>query len=426
MYLKRVLSLGILLMIIVGICNQDKAVSLDKTTKQTIQSMSQGRPVEEDSTSTSDESELTPMVASQTKFGLKLFQTIIEQEPSANTLISPLSVGVALSMLYNGAEGVTQKELANLLEVMDSSIEEVNQSNKSLMETLENSDSEVVAIANSIWTQSGFPIQSSFIQTNQNFYDAKIQELDFAQPQAIDTINSWVATNTQNKITQIIDNISPNQALFLINAVYFKGQWQNKFDPEQTTEQEFYLSNGSTIEHPMMSNFASYQYYENPTLQVINLPYGSGNLGMNVYLPKENSNLNQFFSQLTQENLNSWQQQMRFKEGNFKMPRFDQEYEADLNSVLQQLGASSMFNSSQANFAALSEESVAVDTVKHKAVIEVNEEGTEAAATTSIGIRTTSVETPFNMIVNRPFFYTIQDRETGAILFMGTVQNPQS
>ena len=427
MSLKKVLSLGILLPIVAGILSRDRAVSLDEAVKQMEAiSMSTNRPAQLTKTNTSDGLELTKIVSSQTKFGLKLFQKTMEQNPEANTFISPFSVGFALSMLYNGAEGVSQQELSSLLEVMDLSLAEVNQGNKLLVETLEKSDSEVqIAIANSLWSQSGFPIQKPFLATNQQYYNAKIEELDFSRPKSADKINSWVAENTQNKITQILDRISPQQALFLINAIYFKGQWQSKFNPDNTKEESFYLANGSTIQHPLMVNRGEYKYYENEDLQLVNLPYGSGRLGMNVFLPKQNSNLTQFLTQLNEENLDTWLQQMRIKEGNLQLPRFKQEYETNLNQTLQQLGVSSIFDSQRANFAALSDKSVAVDEIKHKAVIEVNEEGTEAAATTSIGITTTSVTIPFNMIVNRPFFYTIQDNETGAIVFMGTVQNPQ-
>ena len=426
MYWKKALSLGTLLVATAGICNQDKAVSFDQKFSKNAQiSMSQGRPVE--STKTSKRSELTSMVDSHTNFGLKLFQEIIQQNPQTNTVVSPLSVGIALSMLFNGADGVTQKELASALDVMNLSIDEINQGNQLLRETLENSDSLVqIAIANSLWAKSGFPIQPSFLKTNQQYYDATVQDLDFTQSQSVNKINNWVAQNTQNQITEIVDSISPNQALFLINAIYFKGQWQNKFDPQQTTQEKFYLSNGNTVEHPMMSNARNYRYYENADLQLISLPYGSGNLEMNIFLPQKQFSLGQFFQQLNRQNLESWQQQMKIKEGILKMPRFTQEYEANLNPILQKLGASSIFDSTQANFQSLSDESIAVDSIKHKALIEVNEEGTEASATTSIGIVATSVETPFEMIVNRPFFYTIRDNQTKAILFMGIVENPQT
>jgi serine protease inhibitor len=424
MSLQKVLSLGILLVFTAGVLSRDRAVSLEKTIKK----QASQQPIAQTDTNimAADRTESSQIVASQTKFGLKLLQEVIQQNPEANTFISPFSVGVALSMLYNGADETTQQELASLLEVVDLNLAEVNQGTNKLTEALKNSDPEVqFAIANSLWTKLGFPIKQSFLDTNQQYYNATVQELDFSQPESSKTINNWVAENTQNKITEIVNKINPDQALFLINAIYFKGQWQSKFNPEATKEQDFYLVNGQVKKHPLMFKFGKYKYYENQDLQLISLPYGSGRLSMNIFLPQKTSNLANFLTQLNSENLNSWLKQMSLKEGKIQIPRFKQEYETNLNNILQQLGAASMFNPAQANFANLSEESLAVDTIKHKAVIEVNEEGTEAAATTSIGIVTTSVQIPFNMIVNRPFFYTIQDSETGAILFMGTVHNPE-
>jgi serine protease inhibitor len=424
MSLQKILSLGILLVFTAGILSRDRAVSLEKTIKKQVsqQSIAQN----DTNIMAAEPTESSQIVNSQTKFGLKLLQEIIQQNPEANTFISPFSVGVALSMLYNGAEETTQTELASLLEIVDLNITEVNQGNQNLTEKLVTSDPEVkIAIANSLWTKLGFSIEQSFLDTNQRYYNATIQELDFSQPESSKTINNWVAENTQNKIPEIVDQINPEQALFLINAIYFKGQWQSKFNPDATKEQDFYLVDGQVKKHPLMFKFGEYKYYENPEFQLVSLPYGSGHLAMNIFLPKQTSNLKNFLTQLNSENLDSWLKQMSLKEGKIQIPRFKQEHETNLNNILQQLGAASIFNPNQANFANLSDQSLAVDTIKHKAVIEVNEEGTEAAATTSIGIVATSVQTPFNMIVNRPFFYTIQDSETGAILFMGTIQNPE-
>lgn len=422
---RKVLALGSLLIMTGGMINRDQAISLEKSSKKQI--VQQSNVQAQTNTMKVDLTQLSQTVANKNQFGLNLLQEIIQQNTDSNIVISPFSVGAALSMLYNGATETTQQELASLLEIVDLNLAEVNQGNKTLIETLENSDEKVeLAIANSLWAKAGFPLQQSFIDTNQQYYDANIQELDFNQPQAKDIINNWVAENTQNKITNIVEQINPEQALFLINAIYFKGQWQTKFNPEATKEQDFYVSNEQVKKHPLMFKFGEYKYYENSDFQLINLPYGSGRIGMNIFLPQKDSDLTTFLAQLNQENLNNWLEQMSLKEGKIQVPRFKQEYEINLNSILQELGAASMFNPAQANFANLSEESVAVDQIKHKAVIEVNEEGTEAAAATSVGIIATSASIPFDMVINRPFFYTIQDSETGTILFMGIVQNPES
>ena len=440
MSVKKALSLGILLLITASVLSRDgkyaseavRAVSLDRSTAQTTAQnteMPSPQPngnMDSSSTPAANSTELTQIVSSQSKFGINLFKEIVSQNPQSNTFISPLSVGVALSMLYNGTDGETQKELSSLLEIMDLGMAEVNQGNKLLMQELESSDSEVqIAIANSLWSKQDFSLEQSFLDTNQEYYNAAVETLDFSNPESVNIINSWVAENTENKITNIIERISPDQALFLINAIYFKGQWQNQFNPEATKEQFFYTDEGESKQHPLMFNFGNYKYYENSNFQLVNLPYGSGRLGMNIFLPKKTSDLTKFMELLDSEKLTSWVEQMRFKEGKIQFPRFKQEYETSLNDILQQLGATTMFDSSTADFSALSDDSLAVDTVKHKAVIEVNEEGTEAAAATSIGAVATSVTIPFNMIVDRPFFYTIQDNETGAIVFMGTIHDPE-
>ena len=401
-----------------GIVNHHKVIAQFST--------SQHNPIDSTQTSKSETSKSTKIVVSQTKFSLALFKEIIRENPQNNTFISPFSTAIALSMLYNGSEGVTRKELSYLLAVSNLSVAEVNEANKLLVKELENSDSKTkLSIANSLWRKKDLSIKKSFLKTNRRYYDATIKKLDFTKPNSANIINDWVADKTEDKITKIVDRISPDKALFLINAIYFKGEWQNKFNPETTKTENFYLASGNLKQHPLMSSFGEYKYYENQNFQLINLPYGSGRLGMNIFLPQKTSNLTKLFELLDSESLNDWLGEMKLKEGTIKFPRFKQEYEVDLNDILKQLGASSMFNPSKANFTALTDDSIAVDEIKHKAVIEVNEEGTEAAAVTSIGLTTTSVNVPFNMIVNRPFFYTIQDNETGAIIFMGTIQNPQ-
>ena len=255
-------------------------------------------------------------------------------------------------------------------------------------------------------------------------YSADIVELDFSKPQSLTRINRWSSDKTQGKISKIIDKLSPNDVIFLLNAIYFKGQWKSKFDPQKTSSKTFYLINGETIQHPLMSNSGQYAYYENQDFQAVSLPYGEGHLSMDVFLPTKQVSLNKFVENLTADNFNEWVSKFRLKEGSLLFPRFTQGYEVSLNTVLQQLGLTSAFDSSKANFSRLSNQSVSIDEFKHKAVIEVNEEGTEAAAVTSIGIAITSVDIPFRMVVDRPFFFAIRDNRTGSILFMGSILDP--
>jgi len=368
------------------------------------------------------------LVTANTRFGFKLFSEIVNQTPSKNVLISPSSVAIALSMVYNGADDTTRTAIANTLELGDMSLADVNQANAALEKNLEGVDPTVtVAIANSLWSRQGVSFQPNFLQQNQQFYDAEVASLDFSSPDAVGRINDWVSRHTAGKIPQIIDQISPDDVMFLINAIYFNGSWSNPFDPSLTRPQPFHLPDGTTKPHPLMAQAGSYLYAETDQFQAINLPYGDRHLSMLVFLPKQTSSLEAFQRNLTADNWVNWLTQFRRQPGAIQLPRFKTEFGIGLTDPLKALGMGIAFDPNQANFSNLiADGSVYISDVKHKTLIDVNEAGTEAAAATSIGITTTSmpVNPPFRMIVDRPFFYAICDNQTGAILFMGTVVNP--
>ncbi|HEY9633652.1 MAG TPA: serpin family protein [Coleofasciculaceae cyanobacterium] len=369
------------------------------------------------------------LVDANTKFGFKLFSEILKQDSKKNVFVSPTSVAIALSMTYNGANGETQQAMAKALELQGMSLQDVNQANEALKASLENADPAVqLSIANSLWAKQGTNFKPDFMQRNQQFYKAKVTELDFAKPDATNTINSWVKENTRGKIDKIVQQIQPDNVLFLINAIYFKGNWTKKFDKGATTERPFYLSNGTQKQHPLMSQSGKYRYFENDTLQAVSLPYGKGRLNLYVFLPKKNTNLDAFQQQLAVENWQEWMTQFRMRQGSIQLPRFKFDYDIQLNDALKALGMESAFNEAKANFSNMTSASVKIDEVKHKTFVEVNEEGTEAAAATSIGIVGTAVarpEEPFQMIVDRPFFCAIRDNQTGTILFMGSIREPK-
>jgi serine protease inhibitor len=368
------------------------------------------------------------LVEANTKFGFKLFQEVLKQDSNKNVFVSPTSIAIALSMTYNGASGETQQAMAKALELQGMSLPDINQANEALKATLEKADPDVqLAIANSLWAKQGIPFKPEFLQSNQQFYKAKVTELNFSSPDATKTINGWVKENTRGKIDRIINQIQPNDVLFLINAVYFKGNWSKQFDKSQTTERPFYLSNGTQKQHPMMSQSGKYRYYENESLQAVSLPYGKGRLSFYVFLPKKNTNLKTFEQQLSLENWQQWMNQFQMRSGSIQLPRFKFDYDIQLNNALKALGMETAF-SNQANFSNMTSASVAIDEVKHKTFVEVNEEGTEAAAATSVGMVLTSApmpQEPFQMVVDRPFFCAIRDNETGTILFMGSIQEPK-
>ncbi|AFY47962.1 serine protease inhibitor [Nostoc sp. PCC 7524] len=371
----------------------------------------------------------TKIVDANNKFGFKLFAEILNQDGNAkNIFVSPTSVAIALAMTYNGASGSTQQAMAKTLELQGISLPELNSASASLNKLLENPGADVqLQIANSLWANQSASLRPEFIQRTRDFYQAKVTTLDFQDAAAPNTINNWVKDNTKGKIDQIVDKIEPNQALFLINAIYFQGKWSQKFDQSQTTPKPFYTSSSQQKQHPMMSQTGDYKYHETEQFQAVSLPYGQdGRVSLYIFLPKENTNLKALTQNLNTENWGKWMSQFRQREGFIQLPRFQTEYDITLNDALKALGMGEAFTN-KADFSAMGK-NLAISQVRHKTFVEVNEEGTEASAATSVGIVATSIrqpQEPFRMIVNRPFFCAIRDNQTRSILFMGAINDPQ-
>ncbi len=369
------------------------------------------------------------LVQAQTEFGLTLFETLRQETPQSNVLISPASVAIALTMAYNGAAGETQAAMAEVLRLQGMDLERLNQANQALQQYLVGVDPAIeLAIANSLWYNQDLPVHANFIERMQALYSAEVAALDFTNPAAKTTINNWVKEQTRDRISTIVDDIPPEQLLFLINAVYFKGDWTQAFDPELTEDRPFTLLDGSEIQHPGMVQQGDYLYFETDQFQAVSLPYGKEALSFEVILPAEGVELDEFYQQLTPENWQTWMGQMRSRPGSLQLPRFQFAYEADLIPTLKALGMEIAFTDS-ADFSGLTPLSAAINQVRHKTFIDVTEEGTEAAAVTSIGIMPTSIpvqpEPPFQMEVDRPFLVAIRDRQTGALLFLGSVVDPR-
>jgi serpin B len=368
------------------------------------------------------------LVEANTRFGFKLFSEILKDDAKRNVFVSPTSVALALSMTYNGASGETQEAMGKALQLQGMSQAELNRSNKELVQVLEQADSKVqLAIANSLWAKEGISFKPDFLRRNQEFYDASVNVLDFGSPTAKNAINDWVKRNTNNKIDQIVDQINPDHIMFLVNAVYFNGTWQTPFDKKDTVEQPFFRGDGTEKKHPLMTQTGQYRYAETDQFQAVSLPYGNNKFSMVIFLPKKGNSLPAFHKQLTAENWQTWMQSMRSRPGTIQVPRFKLEYETELKQQLSNLGMGVAFDRLRANFAALSNQTSKIDQVKHKTFVEVNEEGTEAAAATSVGIVATSIPLdPFTMTVDRPFICAIQHNQSGSLLFLGSIVDPQT
>ena len=399
----------VLFLLIAGSCNQD-----DITVPKTI---------------TLDEKSVE-LIEAENEFGLELFQKIYAgEEESDNIMVSPLSVSLALAMTYNGANGDTKTAMEETLKVYGLTPEDINESYASLVAALKSLDPKVILeIANAIYYREGFPVEEDFVATNQNYYEAEVEALDFGSSQALNTINDWVADKTHDKIDKIIDNISGDHVMFLLNAIYFKGIWQSEFDEDATEELPFYLQNGSTVQVPTMKKTESLPYYSNNVFRAVKLAYGAGNYNMFVFLPHEENSLEDIVNELGVDSWKNWMESFTDTVNiDLKLPRLKYKYEITLNDVLSDMGMGVAFGDG-ADFTGINKGGgLKIDYVKHKTFIDVNEKGTEAAAVTVVAVVVTSVG-PNNMQfnLNRPFLYAISQKNTDAILFMGTVKNPKS
>lgn len=369
---------------------------------------------------------LDKLVSAYECFSFQLLSQLVKQDPDTNVFVSPISVAIALAMTYNGARGTTEQTIAKALGLDGLSLQEINAANQWLLSIGDNLNSQIqIAFANSLWVKQGTSLDDDFVQRLKVAYLSEVANLDFANPDAAMTINRWVAEKTQEKIKELVaPSQIRNAIIVLINAIYFKGIWTQQFDKDRTKERPFTLPDGSLRSHPMMSQSSQYLYYEREKFQAVSLPYGDGRVSMYIFLPKESSSIEEFQTLLTVENWRSWMSRFYEMEGDIGLPRFKAEYCKVLNDALITLGMGEAF-SDDANFEGMGAGALTISQVIHKAFIEVNEEGSEAAAATVVIMtRGGGVISKFRMMVNRPFFYAIRDNQTGALLFMGFVLNP--
>jgi serine protease inhibitor len=360
-------------------------------------------------------------------FGLKLFQKIVAESDDGNIFISPLSVSIALGMTWNGSAGTTREAMTEVLEYGDLTAEEINQSYKNLLDLLQQADDQVLfQIANSIWYREGFSVLEAFLSINQTYFDAVVRSLDFNRSEATDIINAWVSEKTNDKIKNIIKPpIDPLTVMFLINAIYFKGTWTYEFKAEDTHSETFYISEGNQIECQMMSHKNEHDYFSNDLFQAVDLPYGDGNFRMMVILPDYSVNIDSVIELMDNATWNSWLSQFEKTEINLFLPKFKLEYETSLVKVLSLLGMGVAF-SDVANFSNINPDvSLCISEVKHKTFIDVNEEGTEAAAATVVEMAFTSIGNELEMRVNRPFIVVLHEQHSGTILFIGKIVQPE-
>lgn len=355
-----------------------------------------------------------PTEGSQKGFALSFFKNVdATVKPGENIVVSPYSAGVALSMVAEGAEGQTRVEFDNAL-------------NGCLFKVtdLGSNDTVVVKSANSVWVTDDFSIRNRYVSLLENDFDAFITTLDFSDPATVKAINNWCAENTNGKITEIIDRISPGMVMMLVNALYFNAPWDEPFLARNTQEDVFY-GRSADVQVPMMNRTSRLNYAEYQGCQMVELPYAGERYAMYVALPAENLGVDKMISYLNETLYEQAMGMMAPAKVRLTMPKVTLETSLILNQSLNKMGIVTAFTSA-ADFKGIAEMGpLVLDQVKQKCYIDISEKGTEAAAVTSVGVRLTSVrpENIVTMNVNRPYLFFIADRTDGNILFAGKVVN---
>lgn len=355
-------------------------------------------------------------VSADNKFAFDLFKEVLKTSEEQNEFISPLSVSIAIGMLWNGAQGETKEAIATMLHMNGMEADSINEYYRKMQSILPNVDPNTkLTIANSIWYKTGYTPKTDYLTNNKKYFDAEVRELDFI-PSDVKIINNWCAEKTNDLIKKPLNEISEDAFLYLINAIYFKGVWETPFNPDRTRESKFHSESGIQNTVDMMCMNDTFDYTKNDVAKYINLPYGNESFSMTVILPNEGKEIDAVLNQLTVDKWNTIKESMKPTEVYLKLPRFKSEQNYELLDVLTQMG---MF-SGGSNFTGIIDRVVQISRIIHGTFVEVNEEGTEAAAVTIIGGETTGMYEPYETFyADKPFLYIIHERNTGAILFMG-------
>ena len=366
------------------------------------------------------------LITSENTFALDIFRKVVENsDESQNVIISPLSISSALSMTLNGANGVTRDAMLAALRMNGLTPDMINNSYRDLTEALLNVDKRVlISIANSVWTENNFVVKKPFTDILTQYYSAESKSFDIMDPLVPKQVNSWIESKTNGLIKNMIDQLDPTTVMLLINAIYFKGQWSSQFDKENTVQGPFYKPNGVTVQVPLMKQTSDFKLYKGEGFTMAEFPYGQANFVMDVILPDDRNGLNSVMSKINDASLKSWLNQMGETKTDLTFPRFKYGYKKELKDILTDMGMGVAF-SDFADLSNISDQVLKISFVLHQAFIETNEEGTEAAAATVVGIVNTSMPAaPLVFNVDHSFLYIIRETTTNSVLFMGKVADP--
>jgi serpin B len=371
---------------------------------------------------------------SRSDFASRLYDKLTGTQPGKNLFMSPLSIRVALAMCAVGARDETRRVMADLIGAPES-VDEQNHQYARLLKSVQGDGDRPFQLvtANALWGQQGYHFKSDFQKAIADFYDGAFHEVNFrARPdEAVTTINAWVSDKTLEKIKELIrrDFIKDDTRLVLTNAIYFKGQWVELFDRNSTTDEDWHGLNGVSKVPTMHRKGGYYHYYQGDGFQALDMPYEGWELSMLIVLPTKKDGLSALETRFASEALYQQVMDNLYQEEDIiiSLPRFTMETQFSLKPVLCALGAELAF-SDDADFSGICEERLKISEVVHKAFVEVNEEGTEAAAATAVSMGLCAVRPATGPIVfnaDHPFLFFIRDRDTNAVLFSGRVLDPK-
>lgn len=358
-------------------------------------------------------------VQQDNEFAFDLFRKTIASTDEKNVFISPLSVSIALGMAWNGASAETKEEMATALKMSGMTDKEINEYYQIMQSTLPKVDpSTQLNIANSLWYKEGFQVKNPYLQVNKDYFNAEIRALDFASPKALGIINGWCADKTNQLIKNPLDKISADAVMYLINAIYFKGIWANKFDKKETTTATFYAEGDKTVKVKMMQQLDTFRYMQDDMAKYLEMPYGNKAFSMTAILPNEGKTTAEVLNALDTESWGKVVTGMRTKKIQVFLPKFKTKGTYELKGPLMEMGMKKAFTA-EADFSSIADFRLLISRIIHSTYCDVNEEGTEAAAVTIVEVELTSMPNYPVFNANRPFIFVIHEKSTGVILFMG-------
>jgi serine protease inhibitor len=380
-----------------------------------------------DDIGTIDINEESSVIQGNNNFAFNLMKQLINKDKNKNIIISPLSISTILAETQNGANGQTKNEILSAIGLKNIDEKSINEQYYSTLDYYNNLKSSRLKVADSIWVNKTVSLNKDFVDTAKNYYNSEVNSVDFDNPNTVGTINQWVDKSTDGQIKQIIDNIDKYTKAILINSISFKGTWKNEFSPYNTKEEEFTLSSGEKVKIDTMQNTLINSYLKEDNFQAVRLPYYDG-LEMDLFLPDKGVNINDFMEKATKENFDKWLKDFSDARVNMKIPKFKLEYTEDkMADVLKNLGVQQVFDANKSNLDGIAKDTF-ISSITHKTCISVDEKGTEAAAVTAEIMAGSSAPSEYknvDFVVDRPFVFAIRDCKTGAIIFIGKIENPK-